>query len=140
MIGVPFGRPPNVCEKICRRSSLWEIGPHKIRTACMEKGIKRMIKEHYFSVNISGSPKTATSVDKAKRLIQIRMLKVDPNVKLSESNFAQIRFGMEWTGEPVHIEKIDTAYKAVKRYLEEFFDNWKMKIIVKYCRDLKTME
>ena len=91
-----------------------------------------MIREQYFKIEVSGDPQTDTSIDKVISLTHIRMIKVDPEVKLITTNFARLSYRLTWEGIPRDLTKIDLAYKAAIRYSSSYLENWEMSIIVRY--------
>jgi len=91
-----------------------------------------MITEHYFKIEVSGDPKTDTSIVKVIGLTHMRMIKVDPDVKLNEINFAGLSYRLTWEGIPRDITKIDLAYRSAIRYAISYLKNWEINIKIRY--------
>ncbi len=89
-------------------------------------------KENRFIIEVSGDPRAGKDIVLAVRKIHRSVQRIDPEVKLEETNFMRLSYRFTWTGTPINFGQIDDVWKAIGKLAGEYFEKWEYSIKVKY--------
>lgn len=87
---------------------------------------------NYFVMEMSGDPVQGSDIESTKRKLNRLVSRVDPGVKLEETNFMRMTYRFTWTGLVINIDNIDDVWNAMIKLAGEFLERWEYKIEMNY--------
>ena len=81
-----------------------------------------------FLISVAGTPKTEYDLERFKRLSHVKILKINPDTKLDETNFARINYKFEWSGDIKNWSALTYAHRAILEYSDKYLDKWEYDI------------
>ncbi len=81
---------------------------------------------------IAGQPKNLTALERMKKKVHVRMLKVSLDAQIEETRFAGARVAITWTGTMLEIKDVDYLYQAAVRYGDQNMVQWEIGLSFSY--------
>lgn len=83
----------------------------------------------FFEINVTGDPRKISSIASFEAMIHNKALRIDPDVQLTENNFARMTYNMVWTGEFGNLNAITFVWSTLGRIIDTHLDKWTYTIL-----------